>query len=186
MQQQLIPISKIRQNTGQVPGLPKTPFFIKDKRFDDLVESIKADPEMLELRELIVFPFEDTFVIIGGDKRFRAMKALKYKECPCKVLPPDTTAKKLRAYAIKDNVLSGEKDEDLLSTEWDIEELAEWGLDVDFDFDEKNNKPKQVDLIPFKKVHYLFSFHPDVFLSIKDLLESIINTDGVEHEQSSN
>ncbi len=130
MQQQSIPISKIKTNTGQIEGLPKNPRFIKDERFAKLVQSIEDDPEMLELRELIVYPKDDYFIAIAGNMRFKAMQELGYKEAPCKVLKPDTPAEKLRAYTIKDNVGFGEHDWDLLGNEWDETELVEWGLEI--------------------------------------------------------
>ncbi len=130
MRQQLIPISKLKPNTGQIEGLPKNPRLIKDERFAKLVKSIQDDPEMLELRELIVYPHKSAFIIIAGNMRFKAMQELSYKEAPCKVLAADTPVEKLRAYTIKDNVGFGENDWDMLGNEWDAEELQEWGLEI--------------------------------------------------------
>ena len=64
--------------------------------------------------------------------RYRAMKELGYKEAPVKVLPPETEAKKLRAYIQKDNIAFGQNDWDLLDNEWDVAELGEFGLECDF------------------------------------------------------
>lgn len=132
---QFIPVAKIENNIGQIEGLPQNPRFIKDARFQKLKKSIKDDPEMLELRELIVFPHGDRFVVIGGNMRLRAAVELGYTEMPCKVLSVDTPVEKLRAYAIKDNVAFGENDEGLLM-EWDEIELEDFGMDfgVETDF----------------------------------------------------
>lgn len=58
-------------NKGQIYGLPKNPRFIKDDRFAALVKSISDDPEMMDLRPLIVYPFDDggdaKFIVIGGN-----------------------------------------------------------------------------------------------------------------------
>ena len=62
-----IEISKIRNNDGQIDGLPRNPRFIKNDKYRALLKSIQDDPEMMELRELIVVPHEDTFVVIGGN-----------------------------------------------------------------------------------------------------------------------
>lgn len=52
----IIPMADIEVNKGQIPGLPKNPRFIKNEKFDRLKDSITENPEMLALRELLVFP----------------------------------------------------------------------------------------------------------------------------------
>lgn len=69
---QLIDTVKIWPNTGQIPGLPQNPRFIKDERFEALVRSVIDDPEMLELRELLVVEYADQYVTIAGNMRQRA------------------------------------------------------------------------------------------------------------------
>lgn len=131
MQQTRLSISKILPNTGQIDGLPKNPRFIRDERFFALVKSIKDDPEMLELRELIVFPIGDEkYVIICGNMRFRAVKKIGEKFIPCKILPENTPVEKLRAYAIKDNIAFGSDDMDSLANEWDDAELTDFGMEL--------------------------------------------------------
>lgn len=130
METRQIKISKLKNNTGQIEGLPKNPRFIRDNRFAKLVASIKQDPEMLDLRELIVIPLLSDFVVIGGNMRLRAMIELGYKEAPCKVLDKDTPIEKLKAYTIKDNIPYGENSWDDIANEWDTEQLADWGLEI--------------------------------------------------------
>jgi hypothetical protein len=67
-----IPTVDIWPNTGQIPGLPQNPRFIRDERYEKLVKSIQDDPEMLDLRECIVFPYAAAFVVIAGNMRLRA------------------------------------------------------------------------------------------------------------------
>ena len=62
--------------------------------------------------------------------RLRALRELGHKSAPCKVLDVATPLKKLKAYAIKDNISFGEHDWDALANGWDGDELAEWGLHV--------------------------------------------------------
>lgn len=120
-------------NEGQIPGVKKNPRFIKDERFAALCNSINADPEMLELRELIVYPLEENhFVVIGGNMRLRAGEELGFTEMPCKVVPHDWPKKKIEAVIIKDNTPFGEDDWDLLFNEWDEFELKEWGKELPF------------------------------------------------------
>ena len=127
---QVLPLSKLVGNTGQIEGLPKNPRIIRDEKFAKLKKSIEDDPEMLELRELLVYPHGDRYVVIGGNMRLRAMIECGHREAPCKVLDKSTPVAKLRAYATKDNVPFGEFDWDALANEWDADELGEWGLDL--------------------------------------------------------
>lgn len=117
-------------NKGQLMGLPKNPRFFRDYRFEAMKKSIQDSPEMLELRELIIFPYNDgRYIVVCGNLRLRACKELGYKELPCKVLPSDTPVKKLREYATKDNVNFGENDMDVMENEWNKSELQEWGIE---------------------------------------------------------
>lgn len=68
----LIPTVEIWPNTGQIPGLPKNPRLIRDERHEALVKSIQDDPEMLDLRECIVFPYAAAYVAIAGNMRLAA------------------------------------------------------------------------------------------------------------------
>ena len=105
MERKEIDVSLITPNKGQVPGLPRNPRLVKKERYDTTKRSIEESPEMLELRELIVVEYmEDRYVVVCGNLRLRACKELGYKTVPCKVLPADTPAKKLREYAAKDNI----------------------------------------------------------------------------------
>lgn len=130
MQTVNISVAKLKSNTGQIPGVPKNPRFIKDERFKKLVESIKEDPEMLQLREVIAYQYNDDLIVIAGNMRLRACKEAGIKEVPTKILPMDTPVEKLRAYIVKDNVPFGENDIDLLANEWDPMELETWGLEL--------------------------------------------------------
>lgn len=149
IQSQLIDINKLKLNKGQVEGLPKNPRFIKNKRFDALKKSIEDDPEMLELRECIAFPFDNELIIIGGNMRLRACKELNIKKIPTKILPANTSIEKLKAYIIKDNVSFGEDDWDSLANEWESLELKDFGMELKFedmtgnDIEEDKPKDKQ-------------------------------------------
>jgi DNA modification methylase len=130
MQQQLVKVSDLKNNTGQIEGLPKNPRFIKDLKYEQLKKSIQDDPEMMELREVIAYDNAGELVTICGNMRLRACKELGIKEVPCKILPTATPVEKLKAYTIKDNVGFGEHSWDDLANEWDAEQLSDWGVDV--------------------------------------------------------
>ena len=130
MKQELVHITKLVNNKGQIKGLPKNPRFVKDHKFVQLKQSIKDDPEMLELREVIAVDYNGELVVIAGNMRLNACLELGIKEVPCKILPQDTPVDKLKAITIKDNIGYGEHDWDALANEWEYQELLDWGLDV--------------------------------------------------------
>ena len=166
MNREVIPISKLEMNRGQVEGLPKNPRFFRDSRFEAMKKSIEDCPEMLDLRELIVYPYGDKYVVIGGNLRLRACKELGHQECPCKVLKADTSVAKLREIASKDNISFGETDMDALLNEWDRQELQDWGMELPEEkkkdpfkerFDAVKNEDAVYPLIPkYDERHELF------------------------------
>ena len=99
---------------------------------------------MMDLRELIVFPWKSKFIAIAGNQRLLACKELKWDKVPCKVLPADTPAAKLKEIAIKDNIASGDDNLEALSEEWDFEELKDWGFPVDLlDIDQEEETEQE-------------------------------------------
>lgn len=148
MQSQHIDIRKLHPNNGQLEerGLPRNPRFIRNDKYIKLLQSIRDDPEMLELRELIVYDSGDAsigYIVVGGNMRLRAMKELGYKEAPTKLLPPEFPIDKLRRIILKDNSSFGETDFDILVSDFDIAEIADAAIDipnVDFGVDDTNDK----------------------------------------------
>ena len=124
-----VPVSRLEMNKGQLKGLPKNPRFFRDNRYEAMKKSIEDSPEMLQLRELIVYPHNEKYIVVCGNLRLRACKELGYAELPCKILAGDTPASKLREYATKDNVSFGENDMDVMMNEWDRSELQDWGIE---------------------------------------------------------
>jgi len=116
---QVVKISEIKSN-------PNNPRVIKDDKFHKLCESIKAFPKMLELRPIVV---NDDMVVLGGNMRLKALRHLGLKEAPI-IKASDLTDDQQRQFIIKDNAGFGEWDWNMLANEWDVEELAEWGVDV--------------------------------------------------------
>ena len=133
MEATILPITQVFPNIGQVKGLNKNPRFIRDEKYKALLQSIKDDPEMLELRELIVYDTNDPdlgYVVVGGNMRYRAMKELGYKEVPCKVLHTGFPIEKLRRIVLKDNGGFGEWDFESLVAEWNLEEIGSAAIDI--------------------------------------------------------
>ena len=115
---------------------PNNPRVIKDEKFNKLVNSIKEFPKMMELRPMVI---NSDNIVLGGNMRLKALKELGYKEIPDEWVKSadELTEDEQRRFIIADNVGFGEHDWDMLANEWDVEELADWGLEIpNFDVDE--------------------------------------------------
>lgn len=124
-------LDALELNEGQLKGVPKNPRFIRDEKFQDLKKSIQESPEFLRANTLKVYQLRNgKYIVIGGNMRLRACRELLMKEVPCYVFPKSTTMKKLREYALKDNMAYGQIDWDDIANEWDAEELEEWSFDM--------------------------------------------------------
>jgi hypothetical protein len=131
---------------------------LKKDKFKKLKQSIEENPEMLDLRELLVYPVDNKYVIIGGNMRFEVCKQLGYKELPCKIIDKETPAENLRAYVLRDNASYGEWDFNLLANEWEIGEIEI----ADIDFLNPNNLKDDFSLPdgekkPFQQMAFLLS-----------------------------
>ena len=131
-QKKTLKLSEIVVNNGQIEGLPRNPRFIRDNKYKALLKSLEDDPEMMDLREILVYPHQG---------KYRAAKELGWDEIPCKIIPPHITPDKLRAYTIKDNNQFGEWDWDIANNEWDVDEWKQWGIDF-FGFEEGEDGEK--------------------------------------------
>jgi DNA modification methylase len=129
-------VSKLKNNSGQVPNLPKNPRFIKDERFNKLVKSVKDFPKMMELRPIVYVTYENENIVIGGNMRLKALIELGFKEVPESYLRDATglTDDERREFIIKDNIAFGSDDWALINADWNAVELEGWGLEIpDFD-----------------------------------------------------
>lgn len=138
----MLPMSHIAVNNGQIDGVRANPRQIKGEKFDRLKASIERNPEMLALRELLVYEHDGKYIVIGGNMRYRACKELGYTQMPCKIIPPQATAEQLNAYIILDNSGFGDWDWDALANEWDSQQLTDWGVDVP-NWDEEASEEEQ-------------------------------------------
>ena len=114
----VVKISEIKSN-------PNNPRIIKDGKFRKLVESIKAFPEMANVRPIVV---NTDMIVLGGNMRLKAMKEAGWKEAPIQIV--DWDEQKQKEFIVKDNVGFGEWDWDDLANNWEVEELTDWGLNI--------------------------------------------------------
>ena len=113
-------------NIAAIKPNEENPRFITDSKFKKLVKSIKDFPEMLEARPLVI---DEDNVVLGGNMRLKALKAAGVFEIPVKRVE-GWTAKQKNEFIIKDNLGYGEWDWELVANIWEVEEIAEWGLDI--------------------------------------------------------
>lgn len=129
-----LPISKLRNNSGQLKNIPANPRTISTDDYQKLIDSIKDDPEYLEHEMPHVIKHGDVYVVLNGNQRLRALKELGYKEVPVTIYPDDTPPDVIKARIIKSNHGYGKDDMDMLGNEWSDMPLDEWGIDLPEDW----------------------------------------------------
>lgn len=145
METRRINLTDLVLNEGQVTGLPTNPRQWTRAELENLKKSLQETPELLEARGILVYPWEGKYLVLGGNMRLSALKALKAKDAPCIVFPEDTPIDKLKEVVIKDNGSFGQWDFDSLANEWGDLPLTDWGVPV-FDMDEeKQDEPEVVE-----------------------------------------
>jgi hypothetical protein len=113
------PVKDIKEN-------PLNPRFIRDRKFEDLKQSIKDLPQMLSLREIII---DEDSVVLGGNMRLKALKELKIKTTDV-VIWTGLSEDDKKEFIIKDNANYGNWDWDVLANEFDEQDLKRFGLNV--------------------------------------------------------
>ena len=96
---------------------------------------------MLEKRPIVV---DEDMVVLGGNMRLKACKSAGLFEVWVDIAEGWTQEQK-DEFIIKDNVGFGEWDWDILANEWDVGELAEWGLDLPDMFDDVEPEAEEDD-----------------------------------------
>ena len=137
---QMIDITKLEYNEGQIKGLTKNPRYLKESEHDKLKKSLTDSPEFLEYKPLMVYAMDNgNYVTICGNMRLRVANELRldghseFDTIPCVVLKADTPIEKIKEYAIKDNVQAGNWDwDELANGEWKVEDLDDWGVNTSF------------------------------------------------------
>lgn len=119
----ILPIEQVKLNDAN-------PRFIKDNRFEQLVQSLINFPDMLHVRPIVI---DEDGVALGGNMRLHAAMRLGYTEVPTLRVTGWSEEKK-REFIIKDNASFGEWDWDVLGNEWSEEPLEAWGLNLPKDW----------------------------------------------------
>lgn len=121
----------VYRKLSELKKLPNNPRTIKKEDMERLKKSLKDNPDYFEARPIILSNRTGDLVILAGNQRYEAAKALKMDEVPTFLLEGLTEARE-REIIIRDNVSNGDWDMDALANEWDTQELTDWGLDLDW------------------------------------------------------
>ena len=126
--------------TNKLRTHPNNPRFIREENMERLKRSISKRSKFMSVKPLWV---NTDMVVLSGNQRLRACKALGWEKVPCYVL--DWTEEEQREAMIIDNTHNGEWDTDMLANDgWDEEQLKEWGVPIDWEKPEPEDKPKEL------------------------------------------
>jgi len=166
-----------------------------------LVQSVAQFPAMLDVRGIVV---DGQKMILGGNQRWRAILDLlkmpegdlkqaigenekawtmweilrEKKAVPAKWIVDGSamTDDEIRRFIIADNVEFGEHDWDALANGWDVDELADWGVEVP-NFEDFSAKNKEVDTNAMEDEMTLsFKFSQEQYFEVRSALEEIAET----------
>lgn len=129
-------IKIVYRKLSELKKLPNNPRTIKKQDMERLKQSLKDNPDYFEARPIILSNRTGELVILAGNQRYEAAKALGMSEVPTFLLEGLTEARE-REIIIRDNVSNGDWDMDALANEWDSELLQDWGVNVDWDAQEE-------------------------------------------------
>ena len=114
------PIKDLKELSGN-------PRIIKKDQFEKLKQSIKDNADYFEARPIILSDRTGELVILAGNQRYKAAKAIGLKEVPT-ILLPNLSEEREKEIIIRDNVENGDWDWDALANEWDADVLDSWGV----------------------------------------------------------
>lgn len=124
-----------KRNIQDLKGYDKNPRRFTEKGLKDLKKSLQKCGDA----NIITINADNT--ILGGHARLTVMKQLGYKEVDVKVLNRLLNEQEVKEVVIRLNAnTAGEWDMDKLQADFELDDLQEWGLDVEFNTDELVDK----------------------------------------------
>lgn len=134
-----IPLENLELNEGQLEGLPYNPQEMTKKDLKQLKSNLKKRSKLFNMRGLLVYPLENgNYIIISGNKRYKALVDMKCKSAPCQIIDKNTTIEELKAYVLIENKHYGKWDWDAIANQWEESLIEEVGIELPI-FDNSNN-----------------------------------------------
>lgn len=130
MRNEMIPVSRIELNVGQLEGVPANPRTWTYMEMVNLCNSIRETPELFEARGCLVVPHGDKYVVLGGNMRLVAAQIIGMESVPAIVMDEPLTSQQMREIVVKDNSSFGLWDWEKLAQDWKNEAKAEWGVPI--------------------------------------------------------
>lgn len=166
---------------NELEGNPRT---ISKDQFEKLKTSISNNGDYFEARPCILSDRTGKLVVIAGNQRLRAARALGLKEIPT-VLLEGLTEEREREIIIRDNVENGEWNMDELANAWEGSELVDWGVELPDDWVSDEELGEIVENASEKTVT---EYNPDLNYDLKKLVRERLSpeiqrklTEGVEN-----
>lgn len=162
---------------AELEGNPRT---IKKEDFERLKQSLKDNADYFEARPIILSNRTGELVILAGNQRYKAAKAIGMQEVPTVLLEGLDEARE-KEIIIRDNVSNGDWDWEKLANEWETDDLADWGVEVPVASglvdDMKGEKFPDKEMW-FKKVPFIVIFYDaDTLERLQEVLGRSIETD---------
>jgi DNA modification methylase len=114
---------------------PNNPRIITDEAMQNLIQSIKEDPEYLQARPVVASDRTGKNIIIGGNQRFKAVGIMKHKTVPTIIMHGLTEDDEVRIM-FKDNADNfGQWDTEMIaSMNWEelLLDNPQFGINTDF------------------------------------------------------
>jgi hypothetical protein len=111
----------------ELKKLENNPRTIKKKDFETLKKSVHDNPDYFEARPLILSDRTGELVILAGNMRYEAAKALGMEQVPTVTLH-GLSEEREREIIVRDNINNGDWDFDELLNNWDPDKLQDWGI----------------------------------------------------------
>ena len=113
---------------AELKELPGNPRIIKKDQFEKLKKSLQDNQDYFEARPIILSNRTGELVILAGNQRYKAAKAIGMTEVPT-ILLEGLTEQREKEIIIRDNVENGDWDMDILANEWEADALKSWGVE---------------------------------------------------------
>ena len=126
---EIIKVALLHPNEGQIPDVPANPRFITEDEYKALVDSLRAD-NLTGVLQVKVYQHNNQWIVLDGNMCLKALQELQIDEVQCLIVPEGTDARTLRKIVLDSNSNFGQWDWDMLSDQWDMDELDAAGIDI--------------------------------------------------------